>query len=132
MKEVIIYKYFKNLLKIITLLFLFNYSYYGLAEEIGGNGWYATYEDGDKKIILFEKDGSFTYLNVSQLSGNEGNVYGDDNETWKEVNNKLILSFNDGYRICSLIREKWSREIMNGSCINKQGHSGNMQLRLIK
>ena len=99
----------KNFLKIIPFLFLFISPVITIAEERKGNGWFATDKDGDKKIILFDKDGSFTYLNVISHSGNEGRVFGGVKNTWKEENNKLILSFNDGYKLCSLIREDWSR-----------------------
>jgi len=123
----------KKFLKIIPFLFLFFSPVITLADEIKGSGWFATDKDGDKKIILFDKDGSFTYLNVISHSGNEGRVFSGVRNTWKEEeNNKLILSFNDGYKLCSLIREDWSREIINGSCINKVGNFEYMQLRLIK
>ena len=123
----------KNFLKIIPFLFLFFSPVITLADEIKGSGWFATEKDGDKKIILFDKDGSFTFLNVISQSGNEGRVFSGVRNTWKEEeNNKLILSFNDGYKLCSLIREDWSREIINGSCINKAGNFDYMQLRLIK
>jgi len=119
-------------LKIIQLIFIFTFPVITLADEIKGNGWFAIDEDGDKKIILFEKDGSFTYLNVSMKSGNEGNVYSDDRDTWKEENNNLVLSFTDGYKICSLKPIDWPKKMMSGTCINKKGNVETMQLRLIK
>ena len=129
-----VFKKFKvnNFFKIIQLIFLFTFPVITLADDIKGSGWFAMDEDGDKKIILFEKDGSFTYLNVSMKSGNEGNVYSDDRDTWKEENSNLVLSFTDGYKICSLKPVDWSKEMMSGTCINKQGNVETMQLRLIK
>ena len=121
-----------NFFKIIQLIFLLTFPVITLADDIKGSGWFAIDEDGDKRIILFEKDGSFTYLNVSMNSGNEGNVYSDDRDTWKEENNNLVLSFTDGYKICSLKPIDWSKEIMSGTCINKKGYVETMKLRLIK
>ena len=121
-----------NFLKIIQLIFIFTFPVITLADEIKGSGWLATEEDGDKKIILFEKDGSFTYLNVISQSGNEGNLYSDNRDTWKEENNNLILSFTDGYKICSLQTLNWSEEMMSGTCINKKGLVEKMQLRFIR
>ena len=121
-----------NFFKIIQLIFLFTFPVITLADDIKGSGWSSIDEDGDKKIILFEKDGSFTYLNVSMKSGNEGNVYSDDRDTWKEENNNLVLSFTDGYKICSLKPIDWSKEMMSGTCINKKVNVETMQLRLIK
>ena len=121
-----------NFFKIIQLIFLFTFPVITLADDIKGSGWSSIDEDGDKKIILFEKDGSFTYLNVSMKSGNEGNVYSDDRDTWKEENNNLVLSFTDGYKICSLKPIDWSKEMVSGTYINKKGNVETMQLRLIK
>ena len=121
-----------NFLKIIQLILIFTFPVITLANDIKGSGWFATEEDGDKKIILLEKDGSFTYLNVISQSGNEGNVFSDNRDTWKEENNNLILSFTDGYKICSLQTFNWSEEMMSGTCINKKGLVETMQLRLIR
>ena len=65
-------------------------------------------------------------------SGNEGNVYSDARDTWKEENNNLVLSLTDGYKICSLKPIDCSKEMMSGTCINKKGNVETMQLRLIK
>ena len=129
-----VFKKFKvnNFFKIIYFIFLFTFPVITLANGMKGSGWFAIDEDGDKKIILFEKDGSFTYLNISNKSGNEGNVYSDYRDTWKEENNNLVLSFTDGYKICSLKPIDWSKEMMGGTCINKKGKVETMQLRLIK
>ena len=129
-----VFKKFKvnNFFKIIQLIFIFTFPVITLANHIKGSGWFAIEEDGDKKIILLEKDGSFTYLNVVSQSGNEGNVYSDNRDTWKEDNNNLILSFTDGFKICSLKSFDWSEEIMSGTCINKNGLVETMQLRQIK
>ena len=80
---------------------------------------------------MFEKNGEFTYLNISMNSGNEGNVYGDDNETWKLDGDKITILFNDGYRILSgtINREG---DIMSGTSINKEGLVSNWYGELIK
>ncbi len=90
-------------------------------EDVGGTGWKIEDEDGDMKIILFEMDGTFTYLNVISNSGGEGKVYGDDDETWKvEDGNKITILFNNGYRILSgTINSK--SDYMSGMSMNKNG-----------
>ena len=122
----------KNFLKLISLYFLFTSSVAALSNEIKGSAWSGIEDDGDKIIFLFDKNGTFSYLNVISISGNPGRVFGDENETWKLEDNKLVLSFNNGYSICSLDIKKWNPESMEGTCINKKGKIEEIQLKLIK
>ena len=106
----------KNLL--LVLIFL---PYFVFGEDISGTGWFFQENDGDKRITLFEKDGTFTYLQLVNWSGNEGEVYSDDDDTYSVDGDRVVKSYNNGYRICSLtINSKKDR--MSGTCINKTGN----------
>ena len=122
----------QNFLKFISLYFLFTSSCAALSSEIKGTAWSGIESDGDKIIFLFDKNGTFSYLNVISISGNQGRVFGDENETWKLEDNKLVISFNNGYKFCSLDIKKWNPESMKGTCINKKGKIEEIQLKLIK
>ena len=114
------------------MYFLFTSSVAALSHEIKGSAWRGIEDDGDNIIFLFDKNGTFSYLNVISISGNQGRVFGDDSETWSVENNKLVISFNNGYAVCSLDRKKWNPESMQGTCINKIGKVEEIQLKLIK
>ena len=122
----------KNFLKLISLYFLFTSSVAALSNEIKGSAWSGIEDDGDKIIFLFDKNGTFSYLNVISISGNQGRVFGGESETWRVRDNKLIISFTNGYAFCSLDRKKWNPESMQGTCINKEGKVEKIQLKLIK
>ena len=100
-------------------------------EDISGTGWFFEENDGDKKIILFEKDRTFTYLNVVSLSGNEGMVYSGKNETYSVNEDLVVISFNEGFKICSLTIDS-RKDRMSGTCINKQGVVNQTKGRLIE
>ena len=121
----------KNLIKIISLFSFALFPVPTFANEIAGSGWFAVYGDGDKQIILFEKDGTFTYLNVI-TSVNQGKVYSDNRDTWEGDKNKLFLSFTDGYLLYSLKRNNWFESAMSGSCINKKGYKDDIKVKLIE
>ena len=89
-------------------------------EDISGTGWFFERSDGDKEIILFDKDGTFTHLDVVNSSGGEGKVYGDEDETYSVNEDLVVISFNDGYMICSLTINS-RKDRMSGTCINKTG-----------
>ncbi len=122
----------KKLLRFIGLLFFLALPSITFASDIEGKGWIASYLDGSKQIILFEKDNTFTYLNIYSPSGGQGEVYSDDQDTWKLTENKnlLVLSFTNGYMLCSVRKENW--KIMTGDCINKQGFVERVNLKLIE
>ena len=124
--------FMNNFFKFISFYFLFTSSVAALSNEIKGSAWRGIQNDGDKIIFLFDKNGTFSYLNVISISGNQGRVFGDDSETWSVENNKLVISFNNGYAVCSLDRKKWTPESMQGTCINKKGKVEKIQLKLIK
>ena len=88
------------------------------ANELSGKGW--LFEDGigGKKIILFEKDNTFTYLNIVSKD-NEGNLYSQDSHTYFIEGDKVFISYTDGYRLCSLTLN--GKNNMYGVCINKKG-----------
>ena len=116
---------------LICLLLLPVFSSNVLGGELRGTGWLYEGNDGDKKIVLLEKNGTFIYLNIYSTSGNTGEVFGDGQDTWKISNGLLVFSFNNGYRICSF--ENIHRKVMSGDCINKQGTvDKNIRLSLIE
>jgi len=89
-------------------------------KDIQGSGWLFYDGEVDKRIILFEKDGTFTFLNLVMVSGNEGEVFSDSDDTWSIDEDKVVLSFTDGYYICSLTLNRF-KDRMSGTCINKKG-----------
>jgi len=103
-----------------------------LGSELGGTGWFYEENNGQKLIILLEKNGNFTFLNVYSPSGlNTGEVYRDSTDKWNISNGLLVLSFTNGYYICSFANI--NRKVMSGDCINKKGTvSKNVQLSLIE
>ena len=122
----------KRFFKFLSLFYLLTTSVLTLANDISGTGWIGREDDGDKTIYLFEKDGTFTYLGVISITGNEGYVYGDDNETWRFVKDILVISHNDGYRTCSLRRDQSNLDRMRGSCSNVKGQVNQIELFLIR
>jgi len=95
-----------------------------------GTVW-LTYEgDGGKKIIILEDDKTFTYFNIYNPSGNTHKVFGDNSDTWKIVDEKLVISYNDGFKICSIKVSNSAK--MNGNCINKNGYVDQIEMQLIE
>ena len=117
----------KKLLFILLLIIPF----FGFGQNLSGSGWKIQDEDGDRFIILFDEDGTFTILNVIHQSGNQGRVFGDDDETWEVDGNKVVISRNDGYQIYSgTINRKG--DYMWGMKMNKKGISQRWSGELIK
>lgn len=103
---------------LLVLIIFLPFTVFG--KDIQGSGWLFYESDGDKKIILFEEDGTLTYLNLVMVYGNEGKVFSKSDDTWFIDEDKVVLSFTDGYRICSLTPNR-SKDRMSGTCINKKG-----------
>ena len=99
-------------------------------ENISGTGWFFEESNGDKEIILFGKDGTFKHLNVVSSSGNEGEIDGDENETYSVNGDLVVISYNDGYKICSLTINS-RKDRMSGTSINKKGIVRQIKGRLI-
>ena len=120
----------KFIFKALSIFFWFNTSII-FADEIKGSAWIGRHvEDGDIQIYLFDKNGTFSFLNVVSTSGGEGSVFGDEDETWELNGNRLVISHNGGYMLCSLTRDYWSK--FSGTCINKPGNIQTINLEKIK
>lgn len=107
-------------MKLFTFILLLILPIVGFSQDLGGTGWKIQDADGDTKIILFEKDGTFTYLNVTSKSGNQGAVFSDPEETWKVNGNKVTISFSNGYNVYSGTFSS-DRTTIKGTSKNKQG-----------
>lgn len=117
-------------MKKIILIALLTIPFLGFTQEISGTGWKLTDSDNDKKIMLFEEDKSLTYLNVTMQSGNSGKVYSKEEDTWSLEGSKVIISFNNGYRVCSG-KLNDAGNYMSGTWVNKNGSSGTWSAILI-
>ena len=86
-------------MKKILFILLLTIPFVAFSQDLSESVWDINDEDGDREIICFEKDGTFTYLKVRSESGNEGTSWGDEDETWKIIGDKVIISYNDGFMI---------------------------------
>ena len=100
-------------------------------KDIKGTAWLIYENDGDKKVVLFEKDGTFTYINLISINGNEGNVYSDNTDTWKINGDLVTISFSDGYKLVSLTINN-NGDKMSGTAMNKKGKVEKLEARKIK
>ena len=89
-------------------------------KDISGSVWMFDESDLDKTVILFDIDKTFTYMNLVSARGVEGQVYGDEDDTYLVSEDLVVISFNDGYMICSLTISA-RQDSMSGTCINKTG-----------
>ena len=120
----------KFIFKALSIFFLFNTSII-FADEIKGSAWIGRIgEDGHIQVLLFDKNETFSYLNVVSVSGGEGSVFGDEDDSWELNGNRLVISFNGGYMLCSLTRD--NRSEFSGTCINKPGRIHTINLEKIK
>ena len=103
----------------------------GFGQNLNGTGWKISENDGDQKIIIFENDGTFTYLNVINNSGGQGKVYGNDDETWEVNGNKIVVLFSGGYKIMTGTINR-TGDYMSGTIMNKKGKTENWTGELIK
>ena len=123
-------------MKKILFITLFALPFLAFSQEISGTAWKIHEGDGDRKVIFFEEDDTFTYLQVVSHSGNEGIVFGDDDETWELHGNKLegyklVVLFNDGYKIMTGTFNR-TGDYMSGTFMNIDGYSGTWSGELIK
>ena len=113
-------------MKKLSCILLLTIPFFGFGQDISGTGWKITDGDGDKKIFLFESDGTFTVLRVEG-----GYVFGDEDETWELDGNKIVFKNNDGYSIYSgTINRSW--DFMSGMRMNIKGEYENFSGELIK
>ena len=115
----------------ILFILLLTIPFLGFSQDISGTGWKIYEDDGDRKIIFFEDDGTFTYLNVIFNPGSQGKVYGDYDETWELNGNKIVVLFNDGYKIMTGTINR-TGDYMSGTIMNKKGKTENWTGELIK
>ena len=117
-------------MKKILITLLLTITFIGLGQNLNGTGWKISSSDGGQKIIIFESDGTFSYLNIK--SGfNEGNFYSDNNDTWILKGVTITLSYSNGFKINS---GKINRtgDYMWGSWVNQKQDSGTWSGELIK
>lgn len=107
-------------MKILLTFFVLFFSSSVVADSIKGTAWLFFEGDHDKKIILFEDDQTFTYLNIFQKSGNQGKVFSDPADTWTIEGDVVTLSYTNGYRLVSLTINI-EKNSMSGISINKKG-----------
>ena len=107
-------------MKTLLTLFVLFFSSSVISLEVGGTAWMLIEEDNDQTVIFFELDGSLTYLNLVSNSGNQGMVYSNDSNTWFVNEDKLVISYNDGYMIVSLSFDD-NKDNVYGSYMNKAG-----------
>jgi hypothetical protein len=119
-----------KLIKVFSIVFLTFLPSIVWGGNIDGTGWFFEDNNGAIKIILFENDQTFTYLKETSHSGNEGRVFGDDEDTWIQDEDLVTISYNDGYMLCSLNLTGTKR--MSGTCINKVGEKREVKGRLVE
>jgi hypothetical protein len=119
------------MMRVLLLVLIIFLPFTVFGKDISGSGWVFYEDDLDKKVIFFKKDGTFTYLNLVSVSGNEGKVFSGLDETWTINGDKVVFSFSDGYRLCSLTLNG-SKDSMSGTCINKKGKVEQIRGRLIE
>tara|TARA_B100001250_G_scaffold386482_1_gene383051 strand:- start:725 stop:1114 length:390 start_codon:yes stop_codon:yes gene_type:complete len=118
-------------MKRILFILLLTIPFLGFSQDISGTGWKISHDDGDRTIILFEDDGTFIYLGVISHSGNQGEVFGNDDETWELNGNKIVILFNDGFNIMTGTINR-TGDYMSGTTMNKKGKTENWFGELIK
>ena len=107
----------RNMIKHLSIALIF-FSSSVIGQEIGGTGWLLNYSS-DKQIVLFNKNGTIQYLMLISSFGNEGEIFGDEDDTWTLNGNRLVISYNNGHMLCSC--EFSNRIELSGTCVNKKG-----------
>ena len=118
-------------MKKLLLALLISIPFTVFGQDISGTGWKIDEDNGDELIILFESDGTFTYLIEVSSSGNEGRVFGDDEDTWTIDGNKVVISYNSGFMLVSLTLNN-NGDSMSGTAINIKGLVTRVTAKLIK
>ena len=118
-------------MKKLVLILFFIIPLHGFSQDLSGTGWKIYEDDEDKKIIIFEDDGTFIYVDVITNSGVQGKSYGDDDDTWELDGNKLVVLFNGGYKIMTGTINR-TGDYMSGTMMNKKGKTENWTGELIK
>ena len=104
---------------LLSILIFVSYIGTGYGQDLIGTGWKIYEDEGDRRIILFEEDGTFVYMGTKNVYNNFV-VYNEDNDTWELEGDEIIILFNDGYRIFSGTINK-EKDYMSGTSINKKG-----------
>ena len=118
-------------MKKLLLVLLISIPFTVFGKDISGTGWKFNLDSVAEIIILFECDGTFTYLNVINNSGNESKVFSEDGDTWTIDGNKVVISFTNGYTIATLTINN-NGDSMSGTAINEVGLALEMNGKLIK
>tara|TARA_Y100000768_G_C23439558_1_gene434249 strand:+ start:116 stop:484 length:369 start_codon:yes stop_codon:yes gene_type:complete len=90
-------------------------------KDINGTAWLVIADNVEKKVILFEDDGTFIYLNILSTSGNQGKIFSDSSDTWKMDGDLVTISYTGGYKLVSLTINK-KKDRMSGTAVNKAGN----------
>ena len=105
--------------KLLLLILLVVFPVVVFANDLWGTGWVAVHSDGEKQVILFDDDGTFVYIDPMPYEGLE-KVWDEDYNTYTVTEDLVVVSFNDGYQLCSMTLNS-RRNRMSGTCINKVG-----------
>tara|TARA_B100000767_G_C19542875_1_gene441550 strand:- start:343 stop:693 length:351 start_codon:yes stop_codon:yes gene_type:complete len=116
-------------MRVLLLIILFS-PLTVLGEEIDGSGWVFEENDGDKKIILFDPDKTFTYINITSSSGNSGRTFSGTRFQWSFDGTTVVLNFNNNFRLCSLNLK--GSDTMIGTCVNEKGVADSIKGKLIE
>ena len=114
---------------ILSIVLIFTFSFTILANNLGGTRWIINEDDGEEKIINFEKDGTFSFTNISKSSLDTGKIYNDNSDTWYINKGMLVISYTNGYKLCS--GKLTSQKIISGNCINKNALFDKFIMRVI-
>jgi len=109
---------------LLTLPFL------GFSQDISGTGWKIYEDDGTQRIIIFENDGTFSFLNVKGHENVEF-FFSGLTDTWMLNDGNIIISFTDGFMVMSGTING-TGDYMSGTWVSKKNSSGNWSGELIK
>ena len=116
--------------RLLLLILLVVFSVFVFADDLSGTGWIFEDDDGERAIVLFDSDGTFSYVDVLPHD-NQRTVWNEDDDTFTVTGDLVVVSFTDGYRICSMtLNSRLNR--MSGTCINKVGLVNETAAKLIE